>query len=669
MLERRLSPLFLALSCALAAPAHAQDSPIAAALARADEAVAAILARPEPERTFENTVRAIDDVQARVFQEGRMPGFLAQVSTDADERALGRAAAEELNDWFDKLYQNEGLYRAIQAVAAQDPKLVGEDAYYLERLLRDYRRSGMDLSPEKRARMAEIDAELNELGIEFAQNIADDEGVILFTPEECPGVPEDFLASLPQQAGCYVVELKGSSARLFWSRCENETTRKKLSLAYGRRGGQKNVRVLEKLIALRDERAELLGYPSTAHFETEIRMAKTPANVLAFYDELVPKLRKKAEQDFEELQALKRARTGDPAARLQSWDTSFYTDILLREKYAVDSEKLREYFPAQQVVEGVFDVTQELFGLRFEDVTAEASERGRLIWHPDVRLYEVWDTLSGEPLGEFYTDLYPREGKYTHAAQFPLVMRKRWADGTLTRPVCALVCNFSPPIGDNPALLTHAEVETFFHEFGHCLHTILSESDYSEFSGTSVARDFVEAPSQMLENWTIDAGVLGRFAKHYKTGAPLPKETLDGLIAAKNVGSGLEAEAQVFLGLLDFTFYGDEDGKIDTTATRDDVYRQTRLFEPVPGLISHASFGHLNGYHAGYYGYLWSLVYAQDMFSRFETAGIMDQRTAREYRMKVLARGGGADALDLVRDFLGREPNSDAFLRALGLTP
>ena len=650
-----------------AAQEAGSDSPIAEAVEQADAAIAAILARPEAERTFANTVRAIDDVQASFFHAARMPGFMADVSTDAAERAAGRQAKADLSNWFDRLYQNEELFRAVQGVAESAPPMEGEDAVYLSRLLRDYRRAGMGADPQTRARLAEIDEALTEVGIEFSRNIADDESVVYLHPDECTGVPADILASLPQEAGLLVVELKGSVVRPFWALCEIPDTRKKLSLAYSRRGGQKNVAVLERMIALRAEKARLLGYPSTAAYEVEVKMAATPETVLAFYDELRPKLRRKAEQDFAEFQEAKRQHTGDPEAVFEAWDYSFYQTYLMREKYAVDNEKVREYFPIDQVIVGIFDLYQELFQLRFVDITGEAGERGRPLWHDDVRLYEVWDTQSGELLGEFYTDLHPRPGKYSHAAQFPLMLRKRWPDGQLSRSLVALVCNFTKPTADKPALLTHNEVETFFHEFGHCLHSILNESEYAEFSGTSVARDFVEAPSQMLENWIWDARVLARFAKHYQTGEPLPTEMVEGMIAAKNLGSGLSAEGQVFLGLMDFTYHSDPDGEVDTTAVREEVYRQTRLFEPVPGLFSQASFGHLNGYHAGYYGYLWSLVYAQDMFSRFAEGDILDPKVADEYRRRVLAPGGSHEALDLVRSFLGREPNSDAFLRHLGL--
>lgn len=665
-----LAPATPAVStAAVVAPAEAAavpDSPIGPAIAAADAALQAIVDRPVSERTFANTVQAIDDVQARFFIDARIPGFMAQVSTDPAERALGRQASADLGNWYDRLYKREDLYRVLKDFEARGDAPAGEGARYLEILLRDFRRSGMDLPADRRARLAEIDEEMNQLGIDFQTNINDDQGQVLLRPEECAGVPQEHLDTLPMAAGLYVVRLKGPNVYPFWDYCDVEDTRRKLSVAYSYRAAGKNVDVLERLIALRAEKAEILGYDNIAAFATEVKMAKEPANVWAFYEDLRPKLRVKAEADFEEYQNAKREHTGDPEATLNVWDISYYKAWLLRERYAVDKQKVKEYFPVDQVAQGIFDVTQDLFGLRYEDITAEAEAAG-LLWHEDVHLYRVRDRETGEELGRFFTDLHPREGKYTHAAQFPLEPRKRWMDGTLNKPLVALVCNFTKATADRPALLDHSEVRTFFHEFGHCLHSILTEAEYAEFSGTSVARDFVEAPSQMLENWIWNAEVLGRFAKHYDTGEPLPAEVLDGLIAARNLGSGLSAEGQVFLGMLDFTYHTDPDGELDTTAVRQEVYAATRLFDPVP-TPGQASFGHLVGYYAGYYGYLWSLVYAADMFSRFDAEGIMNPQTAREYREKVLARGGTADALDLVRDFLGREPNSDAFLRHLGLT-
>lgn len=660
-----LAPL---LSLALAAPPlPAQgDSPIAAQMAAADAELAAILSTPAAERTVANTLVALDDVVARFFEDARMPGFMADVSTDPAEREAGRAAGNDLSNWFNRMGKNEAVFAALEELVALDPVFTPEQRRFLDETMRDYRRAGLDLPAEQRARLDEIDEELNELGSDFRTNIAEDETVVLLSEEELVGVPEAFVASLPRSGGLCVVNMKGPNLGYVLGYCENPTTRKKMGCAAGLRGGQRNVRVLERIIALRHERARLLGYPNTAAYVVETKMAQDPETVLAFYEDLRPKLRVKAEQDFAELQAAKRQHTGDPEAVLEPSDISFYSNWLKREKYAVDTEALRAYFSMADVRAGMFGVYQDLFDITFVDITAAAREAGRPFWHEDVELYQVTDNATGEMLGEFYLDLFPREGKYSHAAQFPLRLRKVWADGRVTSPIVALVCNFTKPMEDRPSLLSHGEVETFFHEFGHCLHSILTRATLANFSGTSVARDFVEAPSQMLENWTWQPAVLSRFARHYETGESLPAEVIDGMIAAKNLGSGISTEGQVYLGLMDMRFHTDEDGDVDTTAVCEQTYRDARLFEPAANLVRQASFGHLVGYEAGYYGYLWSLVYAQDMWSRFEDAP-MDPEVARAYRRAVLEPGGTREALDMVRDFLGREPNSAAFLKSLGL--
>ena len=671
---------FLALSCAnvanepqaLDAPgvvqAQGDPSPIADVIAEANAAIEVIVSRPAEERTFENSVKAVDDIQAGCFMGARMTSFMSNVSTDAAERELGRRASSDLSGWFDELYKHEGLYKVLVSFEPQLDRLEGVEKHYLEVLLRDYRRNGMGLGEEERGRLLEIDRELTELGLAFRQAIDEDETTAFFTPEESRGVPQRFLDSLPRSAGMYKVGLKGAAPSYFFGYCEVPETRQKLSLLYGLRGGTGNVDRLERMIRLRDEKSDLLGFETYAHYVTQTRMSANPENVQAFYADLRPKLREKALKDKEQFTAAKREHTGDPDAEMNSWDFSFYKNWLMKERYAVDTQVVRQYFSMDSVTQGMFEVYEELFGIRFTEITARAIEAGEpMIWHEDVRLFQVHDEANGELLGEFYTDLHPRQGKYSHAAQFPLNIRKRWLDGSLTLPRVALVCNFTKPTVTEPSLLSHGEVETYFHEFGHCLHSILTEVEYYEFAGTSVARDFVEAPSQMLENWIWNAEILGRFARHYETGEPLPDAVLQGMVAAKNLGSGLSAEGQVYLGTMDLTFHSDPTGEVDTTAVREDVYAKTRLFPVAENLHGQGSFGHLVGYQASYYGYLWSLVYAQDMFSRFEADGIMNPRTAREYRQLVLARGGTVPALQMVTEFLGREPNADAFLRSLGL--
>lgn len=665
-----IAPLFLSAGTALSAepalPQPTQDSVIAGEIETADAAVAAITGLPAAERTVQNTLIALDDVVATFFETARIPGFMADVSTDAAEREAGREAQNALSNWFDRFGQNGEVFRALQELAKLNPEMTAEQQRYFDEMMRDFKRAGLDLPEEKRSRLAEIDEEMNTLGSDFRRNIADDETQILLTAEELAGVPESFVKTLKKAGDLHIVELKGPTFSFVLGYCTNETTRQKVGVAAGLRGGSANVRALESLIALRHERATMLGYATTADYVIETKMAKTPDTVWAFYEDLRSKLRVKAEADFKEYQDAKREQTGNPEAVLTASDTSFYTNWLKREKYAVDTQKLREYFSMTDVTEGMFGVYQDLFAITFKDITDAAREAGRPMWHEDVRLFTVTDNQTSELLGEFYLDLHPRDGKFSHAAQFPLRLRKVWKDGRVSTPLVALVCNFTKPTEDQPSLLAHSEVETFFHEFGHCLHSILTRVNLANFSGTNVARDFVEAPSQMLENWTWQPEVLGRFAKHYETGEPLPKEIIEGMIAAKNLGSGMNTEAQVYLGMMDMRFHTDDDGTVDTTAVCESTYAETRLFTPTPHLRRQASFGHMVGYEAGYYGYLWSSVYAQDMWSRFADAP-MDPKVAAEYREKVLSKGGTQDALDMVTDFLGREPNASAFLKSLGL--
>jgi thimet oligopeptidase len=640
----------------------------AESFARAWASIDAIVAVPDEERTFTNTVGTIDDIVASVFMETRWAAFLSSVHPDPEVRRAGEQAREELSNFFTEMFLRHDLYLAVEDYAEGRTEELGPvEERLLRELLRDFRRSGTTLEDEDRERYEELEKELIEVRNEFSDNIRDDESFISATREELPGLTDEMLAPLPREGDLYIIPTKGAYAAPVWTSCEDPTTRKKLSLAYGKRAGKKNVDVLERMIQLRHEKAQLLGYPTTAHYETEVKMVGDPDTVLAFYAELVPKLEAKAEQDLALLTAAKREHVGDPEAMIEPWDVSFYRNLLKKRDHSVDSEVVRQYFPFETVQEGVFRITQDLFGLEYREVTDESAARGRELWHEDVRLFDVYDNATGEKLGEFYIDLFPRPNKYSHAAQFPLVFRKRWSDDSVTTPVVALVCNFSKPREDRPSLMQHYEVETFFHEFGHCLHSILSESDYSWYAGTSVVRDFVEAPSQMLENWMWDADLLRTFARHYETGEPIPEELVQGMLAAKNITSGLDTQAQVYLGLMDMRFHSDEDGEVETTSVAKATYRETRPFETMENTHGQGSFGHLSGYQAGYYGYLWSLVYAQDMFTRFEETGLLDAETGRAYREGILAKGGTVDALELVRAYLGREPNSDAFLRHLGL--
>ncbi|MCG3127573.1 MAG: Oligopeptidase A [Phycisphaerae bacterium] len=645
------------------------DSPIAEALRTAEAGVAAIVAVPEGRRTFENTLGALDDVLAKLRLDTDFVIFMQYVSTDAKERERGERADQDARNWLIALSKREDLYRAVRAFADSQPQLSGEQKRALEFALRDYRRAGMELPAEQREKLKQIEMEVARLGIEFEKHIREDTTSVPLSRDELRGLPEKVLAQLKRDGEKYLVTMDYPTFNPLLDFCQVETSREAVWRAYKSRCADTNIPVLEQILKLRAQQARMLGYAHAADFETETRMARNAAAAKKFYDNLRPLVRRKAKLDWDEFTAAKRQHTGDAAATLKPWDFSFYKNRLLDSKYAVDTEKVREYFPLERVVDGLFSITQSLYGLEYRDATAKAASSGRPIWHPDVRLYEVWDKATGEMLGEFYIDLFPRDAKYNHAAQWGLAPRKVWKDGTVTRPLAALVCNFSKPTATEPSLLRHDEVETFFHEFGHCLHSILTNTRLAQFSGPNVATDFVEAPSQMFENWVWDAAVLKSFARHYQTGAPFPDDLLKGMLSARHLGSGLDAEHQFYYALVDLEYHSQPDGAVDTRRIQHDLFSQIEQYAAVEGVNYQATFGHLVGYQAGYYGYMWSLVYACDMFQRFREQGMLSPEAGRYYRGKILARGGSVDEFEMLRDYLGREPRMEPFLEHLGLKP
>jgi thimet oligopeptidase len=389
-------------------------------------------------------------------------------------------------------------------------------------------------------------------------------------------------------------------------------------------------------------------------------MAKDPETVWNFEQDLAKSVRPKADQDFQEMMAVYNSKKIDPEGSMQHWQNTYIENILLEEKYQVDDEKIKEYFPMDAALGGLFQITQTLFGVTYKEIENPS------VWHGDVRQFEVYD--GTKLIGRFYLDFYPRDNKYKHAACFGMIKGKETPWGYQI-PNATLVCNFPPATEDRPSLMPHDQVKTLFHEFGHVLHQMLTTASLSSQSGTSVARDFVEAPSQIFENWIWDYPSLALFAKHYETGEVLPKELFDKMIAAKNVGSGISTERQILYGSLDMTLHDKFDPKGSESV--DDVVRSlmTELthYPFVEGTHFQTSFGHLNGYGASYYGYMWSKVYAEDMFSEFEKNGVLDSATGMRYRNIILAKGSSEEPMDLVKEFLGREPNNEAFMKSLGL--
>jgi thimet oligopeptidase len=581
-------------------------------------------------------------------------------------RAAGDSMREALEKFQIELGFREDLYAAVveYASGAEAASLEGESKRLLDWTLRDYKRDGFGLPPQRRARVRELKERLVELGVAFQRNIDNWDDAIFVSREELSGLPDAYIDGLGTEERdgqtLYRVSLDYPEMYPFLDNSESEPARRELMVKNYRKGGPDNIAVLEEAIAVRDELARLLGYESWAACVTELLMSKSPSAVRQFMSELRNKVLAKRDRDIEGMQQAKREHTHDPSSDLELWDWRFYHNHLLKTRYAVDDFEVAKYFPLDAVLDGLFQVMQTLLGVRFEVVESANA------WHPDVQLFRVVEPGDGKTIAYFYMDLFPRPNKYGHAAAFTLVGGRRLPDGSYQTPVSAIVANFTKPTASTPSLLRHTEVVTLFHEFGHILHQTLTRSERLRFSGTRTEQDFVEAPSQMLEHWVWQPEVLQSFSRHVETRQPLPADLLERMVAAKNLDSGVFTMRQLYFAELDMAYH-DPGTKKDTTELARELH-SIMGFEAPPDTYWQAGFGHLmGGYDASYYGYKWSEVFADDMFTRFEKAGPLNPKLGAEYRRAVLERGGAVDGDVLVRDFLGREPNSDAFLKNLGL--
>jgi thimet oligopeptidase len=425
-----------------------------------------------------------------------------------------------------------------------------------------------------------------------------------------------------------------------------------------RRGGPENVARVERAIAVRQEIADILGYSSWAAYVTETRMAKTPEAVASFVDDLRDRAAVKAAADLVELADASEQAGGSREITL--WELPYAISRLKQARYAVDDLEIAQYFPLDACLEGLFATTGTLLGLRFEEVPDAP------VWHPEVRTFDVYEAAGRGPFGRFYLDLFPRPDKCKGAMEDTVRPGRRLPDGSYQPPVAVMFANLTPATAERPSLLRHAELTVLFHEFGHVLHDLLARAEHIRYSGAETELDFVEAPSQMLEHWCWEPAVLSGFARHYRTGEPMPGELLTRLIAAKTAASGVLTLQQLFRTTLDFAYHC-AGYKGDSTAVLAEVYAQ-HGFGYVEGTHMQSGFIHLFGYDAAYYGYLWSQVMGDDMYTRFEAAGPLDAGTGAVYRRTVLEPGGTVGGDVMVRDFLGREPSNAAFLRGIGLT-
>lgn len=650
--------------------AEAIEKTAADTLAEADAGLAKIGRQTGGEAAFATTIGALDDVLYAVNTVASRLALIKETSQDAALRAAAQNALQRIQQWSVGAEYREDVYAAVQTYAKTQPRLAGEEAKLFTETLRDFKRAGLGLPPSERK---EIERERKELAVrmtQFGANQSNAKASVVFTRAELEGVPESYLNNPQIKTGGDQFTVGANQTyqyTLVMDHAKREETRRRLYVAHDNLAREKNEPLLNSILALRASIARRLGYASWADYQIEPKMAKNAATASRFIDELIAGTQPKFDAEIAAMQRLKAADTGDPAARIATWDWHYYQNEIKRTRFAVDTESLRVFFPYQRVLEGMFSVYERNFGLKFYPV--EPPFR----WVEDLRCFVTTDARTGEPLGLFYLDMFPREGKFNHFAQFSIIDGKALPEGRYQRPTCALLCNFPPPAGGNPALLRHDDVVTLFHEFGHALHTMLTRARFGRFAGTNVPRDFVETPSKMLENWAWDKAVLDEFAADYRdTAKKIPAETIEKMRGAKLATAAVLYRRQCALATLDLALHGPHPvgaKPFDAVAFSNRILE--RVFLPVdPNTAFVAGFGHLMGYDAGYYGYLWADSLAADMATLFRRSkgGFLDRDVGRRLRTEIYEPGDSRDVNESLGKFLGRQPSVEPFLEnTLGL--
>jgi thimet oligopeptidase len=628
------------------------------ALAEARRRVAEIERLPLEKVTPESVLDAWDQMSMMIEDVHGPISLLNSVHPDAEVRDAGDRTLIEESVFMTELFQNEQLYERVRRVVTHTnaQKQLKKD------LLEAFEDSGVALPAEKRDRFKAISERLIELSQEFSKNIRENKTVLTFSREECNGLPQSYLDRVPHdEEGNIVVGFDYPDFVPFMANAASEQARKRYYIANMNRGTARNLAVLDEIVSLRKEIGDLYGVPSYAHYVTKRRMVENPETVMRFLNEVKSRVTEAELRDLRQLAEMKAELTGLPVdqASIERWDVVYYRERLREKRYAVDQEALREYFPTLPTVNWMLEITERLYGVRFTEAIVP-------VWHDDVRYYDVDDAVSGERIGGIYLDLYPRPDKYKHAAAWPVRGVSR-NEGR--QPISVLVTNF------NRRGLTHSELETLLHEFGHVMHGVLSRTEYNQHSGTSVERDFVEAPSQMYEEWASRMESLTLMRNHCATCPLIDESLVQRIRAAKKFGSGIDYGRQLLYASFDMALSGEGVGS--TSATTDNrqpptpspslslrLWRDMERSTPmgyVEGSEFPGTFEHIaSGYAAGYYGYMWAKVIALDLISAFGS-NVMNEAIGRRFREMILSRGSEEPARDLVERFLGRPVSSDAF--------
>lgn len=635
------------------------------------ERIEAIKNIPATERTFKNTAQAQDILGADVGKVMAVLEFAQMVYPEKELRDAAEKLTIQFNNFIvDTLSFNKDLYSAFieySQNAGKAEKLTSEEQFYVSESLKDFKRSGYELPDVQQEELKKLQKELAGLTLAFEANIAKDTRSIAVSVDELAGItPEQMAPFLDAETGLYTLKTDYPTMDLILQNCTVESTRKALWKEFNNRAHPENSEILKKVIKLRHEIAQLLGYGSYTDLNLDDSMAESPARVKAFLKELEERSVSKADQEFSELiKELPSGITLTSEGKLKPWDARYVMYQYKKNHAAIDELAIAEYFPLEKTVDILLELYEEFLGLKFEQLAIKNLPNSGRIWHSDVKLIKA--TRDGKLVGYLFLDLHPRDNKYTHACHGSLIHGLSDAHGVQIVPAVSLViANFPQSSGEKPALLLRNDVNTFFHEFGHAVHALCGATQMNGFSGTSTKRDFVELPSQMLEEWLWQPEVLKRVSGHYKSGEKLHDELIAAIIKIKNLDTGLAIKRQLSLAYLSLACFNE---RIDDDMKREYQLLFERLMpyqEYCPEENFIASFGHLMGYGAQYYGYLWSKVFALDLFDYIKAQGLSPEIGAK-YRDLVIGKGGSKNPFDLLRDFLGREPNSDAFFRDMGI--
>ena len=599
-------------------------------------------------RTQANTLTPYNLLMLHSDNASTYASLMQEVHPDSAFRADAEVLVQEASKFQDGLKLNRGVYDALKAVDVSKADAVTK--YFVTKTLRDFRLAGVDKDEATRKQIEALRGTLVQTGQLFDRNIRDDSRTIQVTAAELAGLPEDYMKSHPAGPdGKITISIEYPDRFPVMTYCTNGETRRRLQTESMLRAYPANMSVLDSLVAQRDRLAKLLGYPNWADYITADKMIGDGKHAAAFIDQVRDLTREQAKVEYAVY--LKRKQEDDPKATVVNrWEARYYEQLIRKRDYDFDAQAARPYFPFAEVKQGLLDVTSKMFGVTYKRIENAA------VWHPSVEAYEIWD--GNKLVGRFFLDLHPRPGKFNHAAQFPI----RGGVSGIQLPEGALVCNFPGGTPGDPGLMEYDDVTTFFHEFGHLLHSMFGgHQRWEPISGISTEWDFVEAPSQMLEEWTREASVLQVFAKHYQTGEPIPVEMVQKMRKAEVFGRAIDTAYQVLYAELSLNIYNRDPSQVNPDAMAREYEAAIVPFPAIPDTHFQTSFGHLDGYSAIYYTYLWSLVIAKDMFTQFNKQDLLASDVATRYRHTVLEPGGSRPAADLVHDFLRRDFNTKAF--------